>query len=148
MESTVDESVSCNFVSSYNWSRMSQSIPLHCVVRHSSMARVAISAKFMGMTGCPSVFKLQVVVMNSQRRWTSLCPRPTLPTILPNFTPLASYTGLRPVESENPSLCPPSQLSFLPRSRSTHLPPPPPIRIHHLQPTLARMTPSRHHSPS
>jgi hypothetical protein len=67
MEISVDESTSCNFVSSYNWSRMSQSIPLHRVVRNPSMARLEISAKFMGRTDCPSVFKLQAVVMNSQR---------------------------------------------------------------------------------
>ena len=67
MEISVDESTSCNFVSSYNWSRMSQSIPLHRIVRNPSMARVEVSAKFMGRTDCPSVFILQAVVMNSQR---------------------------------------------------------------------------------
>jgi hypothetical protein len=47
---------------------MSQSIPLHQIARHPSMAHVEISAKFMGRTDCPSIFKLQAVVMNSQKR--------------------------------------------------------------------------------
>jgi hypothetical protein len=32
------------------------------------MARLEISAKFMGRTDCPSIFKLQAVVMNSEKR--------------------------------------------------------------------------------
>jgi hypothetical protein len=37
----------------------------------------------------------------------SLCPRPTLLSILPHFTPLAPHTRLCPAESENPSPSPP-----------------------------------------
>jgi hypothetical protein len=38
----------------------------------------------------------------------SLRPRPTLPSILPHFTPLAPHTRLRAAKSENPSPSPPS----------------------------------------
>jgi hypothetical protein len=64
----IDESIRVNFVSSYRWSVMSQSIPLHQLVRHPSTARLEISARYMGRTDCPSVFKLQAVVTNSHKR--------------------------------------------------------------------------------
>lgn len=67
MDIPIDESTRVNFVSSYNWSVMSQSIPLHQLVRHPSTARLEISARYMGRTDCPSVFKLQAVVTNSMR---------------------------------------------------------------------------------
>mmetsp|Transcript_25549 Transcript_25549/g.61429 ORF Transcript_25549/g.61429 Transcript_25549/m.61429 type:complete len:454 (-) Transcript_25549:10-1371(-) len=68
MDISVDESTRANFVSNFQWCSMSQTIPLHQYVRHPSMVRLEISSKFMGRTDCPSVFKMEAVVTNSQRR--------------------------------------------------------------------------------
>ena len=68
MEIPVDDNTRSNFVSSFQWCIMSQTVSLHQHVRDSSMASLEISAKFMGRTDCPSVFKMEAIVTNSQGR--------------------------------------------------------------------------------
>jgi len=68
MEIPVDRSTTSNFVSSYMWCVMAQTIPLHQYVRHPSMARLEVSAKVMARTDCPSVFRMEAIVTDSQRR--------------------------------------------------------------------------------
>ena len=67
-EVPVDGNTHTNFVSSYSWCIMAQKVPLHKYVRDPSSAHIEVSAKFMGRTDCPSVFKMEAVVTNSTRR--------------------------------------------------------------------------------
>ena len=68
MEVPVDGITRTNFVSSHQWCTMLQSVALHEYVRQPSLARIEVSAKFMGRTDCPSLFKLEALVIDSQRR--------------------------------------------------------------------------------
>jgi hypothetical protein len=47
---------------------MGQSVPLHQLVQDSSSVRIEVSAKFSGRSDCPSVFKLEAIVLNAQRQ--------------------------------------------------------------------------------
>ena len=81
MEVRVDESINTNFVSSFQWCVMYQKVQLHQYVRDPSMARIEVSAKFMARTDCPSVFRMEVIITNSQggmvyRQNTSQCQAP------------------------------------------------------------------------
>jgi hypothetical protein len=67
-EHPVNGATTTNFVSSFQWSIMGQSVPLHQLVNDPSSARIEVSAKFSGRTDCPCVFKLEAIVVNAQRR--------------------------------------------------------------------------------
>ena len=57
-----------NFASSYMWCIMGQSVPLHQLVNDSSSVRIEVSAKFMGRTDCPSVFRLEAIITGADQR--------------------------------------------------------------------------------
>jgi len=66
METPVDGGVTTtNFVSSYYWSVMAQTVQLGEVLVDPSGARIEVSAKFMGRTDCPSVFCLDAVLTDA-----------------------------------------------------------------------------------
>jgi hypothetical protein len=67
-EHPVNGSTRTNFVSSYKWSIMGQIVLLHQLVNDPSSVRIEVSAKFSGRTDCPSVFKLEAIVLNAQRQ--------------------------------------------------------------------------------
>jgi hypothetical protein len=67
-EVKVDQHTQTNFVSSYNWAGMMQTVPLHEFVRDPSSVRIEVSSKFMGRTDCPSVFFMEAIVTNSSGR--------------------------------------------------------------------------------
>lgn len=67
-EIPVSETVTTNFVSSFAWCIMGQRVPLHRFVNDASSVRIEVSAKFMGRTDCPSVFLLEAIVFDAQRR--------------------------------------------------------------------------------
>jgi hypothetical protein len=64
----VNDAVTTNFVSSYHWCVMGQFVPLHRFVNNASSVRIEVSSKVMGRTDCPSVFRLEAIVLDSQRR--------------------------------------------------------------------------------
>ena len=57
-----------NFVSGFQWCVMAQTVPLHTLVNDPSSVRIEVSAKFMGRTDCPSIFRLEALVLDAQRR--------------------------------------------------------------------------------
>ena len=65
-EVPIDNNTTTNFVSSFQWCVMYQSVPLHRYVRNPSSARIEASAKFMGRTDCPSVFRMELFATNAQ----------------------------------------------------------------------------------
>ncbi len=67
-EVRVDPLTHTNFVSSYTWAGMMQTVPLHEYVRDPSSVRIEVSSKFMGRTDCPSVFRMEAIVTNSHGR--------------------------------------------------------------------------------
>jgi hypothetical protein len=60
--------LSSNFVSSFSWCSMAQTVPLHRHVRDPSQARIEVAAQHRGRTDCPSVFRLEAAVLNRQGR--------------------------------------------------------------------------------
>mmetsp|Transcript_32231 Transcript_32231/g.63810 ORF Transcript_32231/g.63810 Transcript_32231/m.63810 type:complete len:580 (+) Transcript_32231:2-1741(+) len=62
-----DADTSSNFVSTYEWCVMRQEVPLHRYVTDPSVARVEISASYMGRTDCPSVFGIEALLFDSGR---------------------------------------------------------------------------------
>ncbi|KAL7518146.1 hypothetical protein ACHAWX_003002 [Stephanocyclus meneghinianus] len=64
----VDSDTPTNFVSSYEWCGMHQTVPLHRLVLRPSQVRIEALAKFMGRTDCPSVFKMEVIATDSNKR--------------------------------------------------------------------------------
>jgi hypothetical protein len=68
MEVPVDDLTSTNFVSSFHWCVMTQTVPLHRFLNNPSQVRIEASAKFMGRTDCPSVFKLEVLATDARNR--------------------------------------------------------------------------------
>lgn len=67
-EIPVNDTITTNFVSTFQWCVMSQTVQLHRVVIDPSSVRMEVSAKFMGRTDCPSVFRMEAVLLDSQRR--------------------------------------------------------------------------------
>jgi hypothetical protein len=67
-EVKVDPYTQTNFVSSYNWAGMMQTVPLHEFIWDPSSVRIEVSSKFMGRTDCPSVFFMESIVTNSSGR--------------------------------------------------------------------------------
>jgi hypothetical protein len=59
---------STNFVSGHNWCIMTQSVLLHQWVVDPSQVRIEVSAKYMGRTDCPSVFRLECILLDGMRR--------------------------------------------------------------------------------
>lgn len=57
-----------NFVSTFQWCSMAQHVPLFKYVRDPSQSRIEVAAQYMGRTDCPSVFRLEAVVLNHQGR--------------------------------------------------------------------------------
>mmetsp|Transcript_12369 Transcript_12369/g.34288 ORF Transcript_12369/g.34288 Transcript_12369/m.34288 type:complete len:528 (-) Transcript_12369:1191-2774(-) len=72
------ENVSTNFVSSYQWCVMAQRVDLQSLLRNPSLARVEASAKYMGRTDCPSVFRLEVIILDRSQRIIQRQSTPTL----------------------------------------------------------------------
>lgn len=70
--------VRTNFVSSYRWSVMGQSVPLHQLVNDASSVRVEVSAKFMGRFDCPSVFRLEAIIVNAEHTQLARVSTPEL----------------------------------------------------------------------
>ncbi|KAL3792446.1 hypothetical protein HJC23_001564 [Cyclotella cryptica] len=68
MEVPIDSNTRTNFVSSYSWCIMYQTVPVHRFVRTPSQVRIEASAKFMGRTDCPSVFRMEVIATDAGRR--------------------------------------------------------------------------------
>jgi hypothetical protein len=67
-EVRADPNTQTNFVSGFTWAGMMQSVPLHQYVRDPSSVKIEVSAKFMGRTDCPSVFRMQAIVTDANRR--------------------------------------------------------------------------------
>jgi len=67
-ELPVNDTTTTNFVSGYYWCIMGQSVPLHSLVRDPSSVRIEVSAKFMGRTDCPSIFRLEAIALDAQRQ--------------------------------------------------------------------------------
>lgn len=75
-----------NYVSNFQWCVMTQTIPLHRYIRTPSSSttnntalRIEISAKYMGRTDCPSVFRMEVRVTNIRREVIYQSSTSTLP---------------------------------------------------------------------
>lgn len=66
--SPLSQEITTNFVSSFDWCIMMQSVPLHRYVRDPSQVRLEASAKCMGRTDCPSVFLMEVIVVDRRGR--------------------------------------------------------------------------------
>lgn len=64
----VGNNFTTNFVSTFQWCIMGQVIPLHRHARDPSQVRLEASAKYMSRTDCASVFRLEVILLNDQRR--------------------------------------------------------------------------------
>jgi hypothetical protein len=69
-----------NFVSSFHWCSMGQLVPLHQYVRDPNQVRIEVAAQYMGRTDCPSVFRLEAVVLNRQGRPVHRLMTDILPT--------------------------------------------------------------------
>lgn len=67
-EVRADPHTHTNFVSSFYWASMMQTVPLHQYVRDPSSIQIEVSSKFMGRTDCPSVFRMEALVTNSNGR--------------------------------------------------------------------------------
>ncbi|KAI2489844.1 cupin-like domain-containing protein [Fragilaria crotonensis] len=77
-EIPLNDTVTTNFVSSYMWSVMGQTVPLHQFVNDASSVRVEVSAKFMGRSDCPSVFRLEAIILNAERTQLARVSTPEL----------------------------------------------------------------------
>ena len=64
----IDNNTTTNFVSSFQWCSMYQTVPLHRYVNDPSAVRIEASAKFMGRTDCPSVFRLEILATDVRQR--------------------------------------------------------------------------------
>jgi len=62
------EHCTTNFVSSFQWCSMNQKVSLTNLVRDPSLAKIEVSAKFMGRTDCPSIFMMEAIVLNRQQQ--------------------------------------------------------------------------------
>jgi hypothetical protein len=58
-----DADTATNFVSSYLWSVQSQAVPMDRVLRHP--ARIEVRCRFTGRTDCPSVFRMEALVLGN-----------------------------------------------------------------------------------
>jgi hypothetical protein len=67
-EVPVNSTTATNFVSSFEWCVMAYRVPLYGYVRDPATVRIEASAKFMGRTDCPSVFQMEVAVLDHRRR--------------------------------------------------------------------------------
>lgn len=67
-EVRADPNTHTNFVSGFTWAGMMQHVPLHQYVRDPSSVKIEVSAKFMGRTDCPSVFRMQAIVTDANGR--------------------------------------------------------------------------------
>ena len=56
------------FVSSYDWCVMAQQVPLHRYVADPASVRIEVSAQYTGRTDCPSVFRMEVVLLDGRNR--------------------------------------------------------------------------------
>lgn len=68
MDVSIDSNTTTNFVSSHSWCVMCQTVPIHRYVHNPSTVRIEASAMFMGRTDCPSVFRMEAVASDSQKR--------------------------------------------------------------------------------
>jgi F-box associated region/RING-like zinc finger len=62
------DGVSTNFVSSFQWCVMAQSVSLRQFVRNPAQATIEVSAKYMARTDCASVFRLEALLLDQNRR--------------------------------------------------------------------------------
>ena len=56
------------FVSSYDWCVMAQPVPLHCYVADPASVTIEAAAQYMGRTDCPSVFRLELLLLDAHGR--------------------------------------------------------------------------------
>ena len=65
----VDDSiVTTCFVSSYDWCVMAQQVPLHQYVADPASVRIEVAAQYTGRTDCPSVFRMEAVLLDVYNR--------------------------------------------------------------------------------
>ena len=57
---------------------MGQSVPLHQLVNDASSVRVEVSAKFMGRFDCPSVFRLEAIIVTAEHTQLARVSTPEL----------------------------------------------------------------------
>ncbi|KAL7535653.1 hypothetical protein ACHAWF_005223 [Thalassiosira exigua] len=67
-EVPADANTRTNFVSGCVWGIMAQKVEIHRHVREPSSVRLEVSAKYMGRTDCPSVFKMEAFVTDRNGR--------------------------------------------------------------------------------
>jgi hypothetical protein len=80
-EISVDGMVRTNFVSSFQWCVMAQSVPLHRLVFDPSSVRIEVSAMYKARTDCPSVFRMEAILLDSRQR--EICRRSTAALVAP-----------------------------------------------------------------
>lgn len=67
-EVPVDDQTSTNFVSSFQWCAMAQTVDLRPFVHDPSQVTIEVAAKFMARTDCPSVFRMEAILLDSSGR--------------------------------------------------------------------------------
>jgi len=69
-DTPLNDTITTNFASSFQWCAMSQFVPLSQYIRDPSRGpfRMEASAKYMGRTDCPSIFRMEVALLNAQRQ--------------------------------------------------------------------------------
>jgi hypothetical protein len=80
-EIPANDTTRTNFVSSFQWCVMAQAVKLHRLVRDPSAARIEVACRFMGRSDCPSIFRLEAIVLNDQQH--VLCRVQTVPLDAP-----------------------------------------------------------------
>ena len=77
-EIPANDTARTNFASSYMWSIMGQSVPLYRLVNDASSVRIEVSAKFMARHDCPSVFRLEAIIVSAEQRQLARVSTPQL----------------------------------------------------------------------
>ena len=69
-DTPLSDTITTNFVSNFYWCIMAQAVSLDqfVVPGAASRIRVEASAKYMGRTDCPSLFRMEALFLNAQRQ--------------------------------------------------------------------------------
>jgi F-box associated region/RING-like zinc finger len=67
-DTVLRDNVTTNFVSSFSWCVMGQYVPLRRFVRNPAQVTIEVSAKYMARTDCASVFRLEALLLDQNRR--------------------------------------------------------------------------------
>ena len=69
-DTPLSDTITTNFVSNFYWCIMAQVVSLEqfVVPGAASRVRVEVSAKYMGRTDCPSLFRMEALFLNAQRQ--------------------------------------------------------------------------------